>query len=161
MAPAPGQPLALAPAPPAPYPSTPAGLARDLGAITFERMHALFYMTDRELALAFCLDTAMGLIPSQAGAVLIYDPSPRELYLAVARGPRAASPHGVRVPVHEGLGEVDVGRAVRCQVDPPDLRRRREGRQELAVRPLDEFPDRLPGLGGNRLGRENRSLLRP
>ncbi|MDY0000193.1 MAG: GAF domain-containing protein, partial [Polyangia bacterium] len=90
------------PASNAPLASQPAA-GHDLAAHTFERMQALFYMTDRGYALAFCLDTALGLIPSQAGAILLYDPAPRELYLAAARGPGDASPIGHRLPVHEGL----------------------------------------------------------
>jgi GAF domain-containing protein len=71
--------------------------------MAFERMQALFYMTERQHALTYTLDMALALIPSAAGALLLYDFEARDLFLAVSRGPGGAAAPGYRVPVGQGL----------------------------------------------------------
>lgn len=98
---APGQ----MPAQPVPTDSTqaPGPAPQDPMAAAFERMHALFYMTDRSQALAYVLDSALGLLQSAAGAVLLYDPQQRDLYLVASRGPGGTVAPGYRVPLGDGL----------------------------------------------------------
>jgi GAF domain len=93
-----GQPATPAtPATPAPAEPT------DLLSQAFERFQPLFYITDRNQAFAFAIDTALGLVPSQAGVLLLYDFGARDLYSTVIRAPGGAQITGYRTTVTEGV----------------------------------------------------------
>ncbi len=105
-----GQPTTPAPPPAAALPqaaappTTPAPHAQtDLLSQAFERFQPLFYVTDRNQAFAFAIDTAMGLVPSQAGVLLLYDFDARDLYSAVIRAPGGAQITGYRTTISEGM----------------------------------------------------------
>ena len=72
-------------------------------AMAFERFQALFYVTDRNQAFAFALDTAMQLMPSQGGAILLYDYHARDLCSAVIRGPGGAQYPAFRTGIGESV----------------------------------------------------------
>ena len=86
------------------HPAPPAATEpTDLMSLAFQRFQPLFYVTDRQQALAFAIDTALGLVPSQAGVLLLYDYQARDLYSAVIRAPGSAQIPGYRTTVAEGL----------------------------------------------------------
>jgi GAF domain-containing protein len=60
-------------------------------------------VTDRDQAFAFAIDTALGLVPSQAGVLLLYDYQARDLYSAVIRAPGGAQIPGYRTMIGEGM----------------------------------------------------------
>ena len=91
------------PTPPTqPAPAAPAE-PTDLLSIAFQRFQPLFYVTDRNQAFAFAIDTALGLVPSQAGVLLLYDYQARDLYSAVIRAPGGAQIPGYRTTIGAGM----------------------------------------------------------
>jgi len=75
----------------------------DLLSLAFQRFQPLFYVTDRQQAFAFAIDTALGLVPSQAGVLLLYDYEARDLYSAVIRAPGSGPIPGYRTAIGQGV----------------------------------------------------------
>ncbi|MFH2008168.1 MAG: GAF domain-containing protein [bacterium] len=95
-----GAPVApVAPVAPAALETAPGNLLN----AAFGRLQALFYVTDRQQAFAYCIDTALYLVPSAAGVILLYDYSARDLFSTVIRGPGGHQPAPYRVAVADGL----------------------------------------------------------
>jgi hypothetical protein len=69
----------------------------------FEQLQALYFITDRTQALTYAMDTVLRLIPSEAGAVLIYDAAAGDLQSEVTRGPGEREIPPFRVGLGTGL----------------------------------------------------------
>jgi GAF domain-containing protein len=71
--------------------------------VAFNLLQALYFITERDRAVEFAMDMAFRLVPSQAGAILLYDPGAQGLYGVAARGPGMGPPMEYRVAMGAGL----------------------------------------------------------